>query len=180
MDIDIFFLFFLFFFTGAKKNTGKGQSPSLGARRRPAQQAVHSRFYKRLDRLLNKHIISVGLYQQPNWAILSIVAVEHNQNNCFWEQVKEPIKFPICNKNRGVQAMAWKNIWTYFELSIAIRSYLEPFGGIWSHLEPFLASWSFLDPSGVNWSYWEPFKAISSHLKQFGGVLSHLDPFGNI
>ena len=48
----------------------------------------------------------------------------------------------IWNKNRGVQAMAWKKVWTYLDLFRAIKSYLDPFRVIWSHLKPCVASWS--------------------------------------
>ena len=49
--------------------------------------------------------------------------------------IEQPLASPgstnyYTNKNRLVQAMAWKKVWTYFEVIGAIRSYLEPFEAI--------------------------------------------------
>ena len=73
------------------------------------------------------------------------------------------------NKNQGVQAMAWKTIWTYLEIIRAIQSQLEPFDDICSYLVPF----------GDIFSYLEPFGEIWSHLKLFGTIWSHFKLFFN-
>ena len=60
-----------------------------------------------------------------------VIGTEIKETNLKWKNVT---LLSSERRNQGVEAMAWKKIWTQLELIRAIKSYLEPFEAIWRHL----------------------------------------------